>query len=208
MYVPLTIAVLGLLTAAMLILRSLWWRLPGRRRTALLVLAAMSATLPVISIVTKWSTTSDVANALLHWIALAGYELILIRFSLLRPQWLTSLCAVVLFVPMLGASLLLPLTEIFHRSHNEVFEIGGPYVCERSPWNTTGAETPGFSLTIYYRPRLVPFLRHQKQQSAFNADQCEASASMASILWGTGNVLFHCPPRPGQTPVEHVLPLN
>jgi hypothetical protein len=208
MYVPLTIAVLGLLTGAMILVRFFWWRLPNRLRMVLLAIACISTMLPVISIATRWSTTSDKANAVLHWSAVAGYQLILMRFSLLRPQWLTSFCAVILIVPTFGASLLLPLTEIFPMKHRDVFEIGGRYLYERVPWDTTGTEVPGFTLMVYTRPRFAPFLRHRIQQSAFNAGECQASESSASILAETRQVLFHCPAKPGQQDIEHILPLN
>lgn len=208
MYVQLTIVVLGLLTGAMLVLRFFWWRLPDRLRTALLAIASVSVTLPVISLVSRWSTTSDRANTLLHWTAMVGYELILMRFSLLRPQWLSSFCAVVLLVPAFGSSLLLPLADIFDPKRSDVFEIGKAYLCERRPWDPIRGETPGFSLSVYYRPRIASFLRHRVQLSAFNTEECEASASTAWILSGSREVLFYCPAKPGQRPVEHILPLD
>lgn len=208
MYVPTTLAVLGLLTGVVILLRSFWWQLPKRSRVILLAIASVAALVPVLSILTHWETTSAKVNALLHWTAVAGYELILMRFSLMRPRWLTTICAVILILPIFGASLLLPLTKIFKRSHAEVFSIGGPYLCERSPWATTATEVPGVDVKVFYRPRMAPFLRHRVQLSAFNSEQCEASASTASILPGAREVLFHCPAKPGQAPVEHILPLK
>lgn len=208
MYVPSTIAVLGLLTGLVILLRSFWWRLPQGWRRVLLAIALVGAVLPVLSVVAHWETTSARMNTLLHWIAVAGYELVLMRFSLMRPRWLTTICAVILVLPIFGASLLLPLTEIFKPNDSEVFEIGDRYLYERSPWATTGSEVPGFDVTIYYRPRIAPFLRHRVQLSAFNSEQCNASASTASILPGARQVLFHCPAKPGQAPVEHILPLR
>ncbi len=208
MYVLMTIAAMGVITGAMILLRFFWWRSPWTARALLLAMACLSATLPILMIVTRWETTSDRANTLLRWIAFAGYELILMRFSLMRPQWLTSICAVVLLLPVLGTSLLLPLAELFHRKHKERFSIGGPYQCERSPWDISGTEVPGVNLTIYYQPKLAPFLHHQRQLSAFNAVECESSAATASILPGNKEVLFHCPAKPGGAAVERILPLN
>jgi len=208
MYVLVTIAALGVVTGAIVLLRFFWWRAPLKIRAALLTGACVSATLPIFILVTGWETTSDRANTLLRWIAVAGYELILMRFSLMRPQWLTSISAVVLILPIFGASLLLPLTELFHKKHREKFSIGGPYYCERVPWDISGTEVPGVNLIIFYQPRFVPFLQHQIQLTAFNAVECEPSAATASILPGKRQVLFHCPANDGGTSVEHTLPLN
>lgn len=208
MYVQMTFAALGLLTCAILALRFFWWRLPHRLRTLLLVLAGFSTILPAVSMVTKWSITYYHANTLLNWIAVVGYQLVLMRFSLVRPQWLTSICSVVLLLPIFGASLLFPLTAIFHPNDAEQFGIGGPYLCERAPWETRGGEIPGFDLSVYYSPRFAPFLKHRLQRSAFNTGECEAAISTASILHSSNEVLFHCPAKPGREAVERVLPLK
>src|SRR5215468_1484090 len=100
MYLQRTYAALGLLTAAMIVLRFFWWRLPHRLQTALLWIGGISAVLPALSLVTRWSITSDHANTFVNWVAITGYLLILMRFSLMRPQWLTSLCAFVLLLPI------------------------------------------------------------------------------------------------------------
>jgi hypothetical protein len=208
MYIPTTLAVLGLLSGLVILLRSFWWRLPERSRAPLLAIALVAASLPVLSMVTHWETTSARINALLHWTAVAGYELILMRFSLMRPRWLTTICAFILVLPIFGDAFLMPLAKLFEPDDAEVFAMEGPYLCERSPWPTIGNKIPGFNLRVLYRPRIAPFLRHRVQLSAFNSEQCVASASTASILPGAQQILFHCPARPGQAPVEHILPLK
>ena len=201
-------AVLGVLTAAILVFRFFWWRLPERLRSLLLSFAAVCAILPAVTLVTRWSITSTRANTLVNWIAIAGYELILLRFSLVRPQWLTSFCSIVLLLPVFASSTLFPLTQIFHPKDTELFRIGGPYLCERSPWQTSGGETPGFDVRVYYQPRFAPFLKHGLQRSAFNAEECEAAQSTAVIVPDSRRVLFHCPAKPGQGAVDHILPLK
>ncbi len=207
MYVLITIAGLGMLTGVVILLRFFWWRTPAQIRTALLTVACVSATLPILMILTHWETTSDSANILLRWIAVAGYELILMRFSLMRPQWLTSISAVILILPILGASLLLPLTEMFHRRPKVRFNIGGPYHCDRLPWDTSGTEVPGVNLIIYYRPKFAPFLHRQVQLGEFNAAECEPLAATALLLPDQRQVLFYCPAKQGGA-VKRVLPLN
>jgi len=86
MYVQMTFAGLGLLTGLILILRFFWWRLPPPVRAAALAVSAVTAILPAISLVTTWSITSNEANTLMNWIAIAGYQVLLLRFSLIRPH--------------------------------------------------------------------------------------------------------------------------
>ncbi|HEX7158081.1 MAG TPA: hypothetical protein VF214_03645 [Edaphobacter sp.] len=211
MYVQKTYAALVLLTAAMFVLRFFWWRLPQRIQSALLWFGGVSAILPALSIVTKWSITSDRANTLLNWIAIAGYQLILMRFSLIRPQWLTSFCSFVLLLPIFGASLLFPLTEIFRPRVTTAFQIEGPYLGERTPSETSGTSEPEcriYDIRLYYRPRFAPFLKHRLQRSAFNTLECDASRSTAIVLHDSDEVQFHCPAKSGKPALDHVLPLS
>src|SRR3954468_14817806 len=113
MHVPITIGILGLLTAAVVALRFLWWRLPSWLRKLMLGCAAAMVLVRFFFLVSLWSTTSTRVNALLCWTAVIGYEVVLVRFSLMRPQWLTTISAVILLLPILGSSLLLPLTRVF-----------------------------------------------------------------------------------------------
>lgn len=207
MYIPLTIAVLGLLTVAMIVLRFFWWRLPLRLQTLLPVIGAGLALLRLFSVALQWSTTSLQANVLLQWGAVLGYELLLVRFSLMRPQWLTAVCAAILFVPLFGSTLLLPLTKLFHRDPVEITSIGGSYLGERMAWESVAGQNTGYDLTVYYRPPLLPFLRHQVQRFAFNTVECDAAASYAVANPAQKTVRFFCPGNPGQQPLDHTLAL-
>ena len=162
MHVPITLGVLSLLTGAVFALRFLWWRQPSWMRRVIIVCAIGMVSIRFFFLVSQWSTTSTRLNALLCWTAVIGYEVLVVRFSLMRPQWLTTISAVILLLPLLGSTLLIPLTRIFDWSPAEISPIGGHYICEKSPWDTAGNGTNGMDLIVFYRPPFAPFLRHLK----------------------------------------------
>jgi hypothetical protein len=208
MYVQLTLAALGLLTIGMIVLRFFWRRLPDQLQTVLLAVACSSAVLPILSMVSGWSIRPAKGDALLHWISVAGYELVLVRFSLIRPQWLTSFCAVVLLLPMFGSSLVFPLVGAFHPAAIQSVAIDKNHHYERMAWDTTADEVPGFEIVVYRTPSFAPFLKHKLQRSAFNSDECVASEASASLLPDGRNVLFRCPAKPGGQAFARVLPIK
>jgi hypothetical protein len=208
MYVQLTLVTLALLTCAMVVLRFYWRRLPDRLQTILLTLACISAVMPMLFMVSRWSINSPKGNTLLHWIAVAGYELVLVRFSLIRPRWLTSFCSLILLLPMFGSSFIFPLTDIFHPADIQSVPIDVRHHYERMAWETTADEVPGFEIVVYSTPGFAPFLKHKLQRSAFNSDECQASRASASILPDGKNVLFVCPAKPGGQALTRVLPIK
>jgi len=212
MYLQQTYAALGLLTAAMIVLRFLWWRLPRRMQSALLWVGGISAVLPALALVTKWSIASNHANTLVNWVAIAGYLLILMRFSLMRPQWLTSLCALVLLLPVFSSALLFPLADFFHpRDMTAAFQIEGPYLGERTESEASTNDDSRcriFDIKVYYQPKFAPFLKHRLQRSTFNTLECDAARTTAIVLHDSGEVQFHCPAKPGKSALDRILPLN
>jgi hypothetical protein len=209
MHVPVTFALLGLLTGIIVVLRFLWWRLPPWLRSLALVCATVMVLIRFAFILSRWDMTSTRLNALLCWTAVVGYEILLVRFSLMRPRWLTSLSAVILLVPLFGSTLLIPLTRIFDWERADISSIGGNYICEKSPWDTTVAGNTGMDLIVFYRPPFAPFLRHLVQRAAFADDQCDSAASSAVADVTNKVVHFHCPGRPGkQADIELTLPLR
>lgn len=113
MHIPTTIAALALLTAAMLLLRIYWTRIDFRLRFLLIRGSIGIITLHVFFAVSKWGTTSSYINVVINWLAIAGYELLVLLFTRLSPKWLTALSAVILIAPLFASSILLPLTRIF-----------------------------------------------------------------------------------------------
>jgi len=209
MYVPITLGLLGLLTAAVFVLRFLWWRLPSWMRRLLLGCAAAMVAIRFVFLISQWSMTSTRLNALLCWTAVIGYEVLLVRFSLMRPQWLTTISAAILLLPLLGSTLLLPLTRVFDWSPADISAIGGNYICEKSPWDTAGNGTKGVDLVVFYRPSFAPFLRHLVQRSSFGDDQCDSSTAFAIADPINKIVEFRCSGHPGkQQDIGHTLPLR
>lgn len=209
MHLPLTFGLLGLLTAAVLLLRFCWWRLPQWLRRTLIVLAAAMVLVRIVFIGLQWSTVSTRLNALLSWAAVSGYEILLARFSLMRPQWLTSLSAIVLLGPLIGSTMMIPLTRVFDWAPADISSIGGPYILEKSPWDTDAAGNTGVDLIVFYRPRFVPFLRHLKERASFSNAECRAEAASVEADLKAHTVHFHCPPREaGKAPLDVILPLQ
>jgi hypothetical protein len=201
---------LGLLTGAIFVLRLLWWRMPSWLRGLMLGCAAMMVLVRILFLVSRLSTTSTRLNALLYWAVVAGYEVLLARFSLMRPQWLTTLSALILLFTLLGSTLLLPLTRVFDWAPADISSIGGNYICEKSPWDADGIGNTGVDMIVFYRPPFAPFLRHMVQRSSFGDDQCDASSASAVADPTKKVVHFRCPGRPGkhQRDIVNTLPLR
>jgi hypothetical protein len=209
MHLPITFGLLGLLTAAVLLLRLCWWRLPRWVRRSLIVLAAAMVMMRIASDGLQWSTVSTRLNALLSWGAVGGYEILLARFSLMRPQWLTSLSAIVLLAPLIGSALMLPLTRVFDWSHADISSIGGSYIVEKSPWDTDAAGNTGVDLIVFYSPRFAPFLRHLRERASFSSAECRTEDASVKADLTARTLHFHCPPRvEGKPALDVVLPLR
>ncbi|RZU39892.1 hypothetical protein [Edaphobacter modestus] len=209
MHLPLTFGLLGLLTGAVVVLRLLWWRMPWWLRRSILATACALVLLRIGSIATQWSFTSTRLNAVICWTAVAGYEVLLARFSLMRPRWLTSISAIVLVVPLIGSTLLIPLTRIFDWSAADISELAGPYILEKSPWDTGDSGNAGVDLYVFYRPPLIPFIRHMSQRASFGDDVCNPSAASAELDPKKRTAHFHCPAKgDGKPPIDVILPLR
>ena len=209
MHFPETIGLLLALTAALVVLRFNWRRIPRKLELLLLVFAAMPVAIRLLFILTQWSTISPRFNAMLYWLAVAGYELMLVRFSLMRPRWLTSISAFILFLPIFGSTLLFPLTGIFDTEPPDISSIGDNYIVERNPWDAVIAGHAGFDLVVFYRPAYAPFLRHIVQRSSFSDEQCDSAAATATADSLHNLVHFRCPGHHGaQDAIEFALPLR
>src|ERR1700678_3069248 len=75
MPIPLTFATLALMTAAMIVLGVFWLRVPPGLRFFLPRAAIVLVLLHGFFVITRWGTTSERLNALINWLAVAGYEL-------------------------------------------------------------------------------------------------------------------------------------
>jgi hypothetical protein len=210
MYIPITTALLALLTVAMLLLRIFWSRVPPQLRFFLIRASIAIIIVHGLFVVTKWTTTSDRLNAVINWMAVAGYELLVLLFSRLSPRWLTLPSTIVLLIPLFASSILVPLTHVFEEAPHKNASLGDNLFSEVSPWSNVEGGNKGVDVVIYYSPPFAPFFRHKLQTIPFNDQECDSFAASAVAFPAKKVVLGHCPNWPSQTPgtVEKRLPLR
>jgi hypothetical protein len=209
MHIPITIAVLALLTVAMVLLGICWMRVHPRLRFFLIRVSIVMIVLHAFYAVTKWGTTSIYLNVVINWLAIAGYELLVVLFSRLSPRWLTSLCAAVLIAPLFAASIMLPLTYIFEPGDIKEEPIGNHLYYRAARWNIGGTANSGVDLDIFYSPPFAPFLSRRVQSQPFNSDECDAFRAFVLPGPTPGTVIARCPHRPGQPEdVDKLLQLH
>jgi hypothetical protein len=129
----------------------------------------------------KVGTSSSYINVIINWLAIAGYELLVLLFSRLSPKWLTTLSAVILIAPIFASTVLLPLTRIFEPGTIPRVPIGNHLYYKVAPWSVDGAANSGVDLDILYSPPFAPFLSHKVQSQPFNTQACNAFASFALL---------------------------
>jgi hypothetical protein len=200
MEVMITAAYLGLLTAAILVLRIFWLRFPAGLRRFLLRAAVAAILLHVFFVVTKWGTTSTRMNAIVNWLAIAGYELLVLLFSRLSPKWLTSLSATILLIPLLASSIIYPLTLVLVPDSIPRVPMGNHLFYKSVAWGNSGTNNSGVDLNIYYSPPFLPFLMRKVQSQPFNTEECNAFAALALPGPEPRTVLARCPHWPAQPP--------
>ncbi|WP_158793838.1 hypothetical protein [Granulicella sp. L60] len=198
MHIPITIAALVLLTAAMLLLRIFWTRLTPRLRVFLVRGAIAMAALHVFFVVTRWGTSLTYVNVIINWFAIAGYVLLVMLFSRISPRWLTSLSAAVLLAPLFTTSVLLPLTMIFQPGIIPAIPIGNNLYYKVAQWSNNGEGNSGVDLDVLYRPPFAPFLSRRVQSQPFNTQECNAYAASALLGPRPRTVIARCPHWPTQ----------
>jgi hypothetical protein len=210
MHVPITTATLALLTLAIFVLRIFWLRVPEAARFFLIRAAVALVILHVLSSATQWGTSSDRVNVLIKWGGIVSYELLLMFFSRMSPRWLTSVCALILLVPVFASSIIMPLTHIFDSNTYKVASIDNDLAYQKVPWGEDASANTGVDLLIYHRPRFAPFLRHLQMSIPFNNRQCNAGATFVIPGPDPKTVLARCPQWPSQGPgtVDRLLHLR
>ena len=204
-----TIGLLLAVTIAAIVLRAYWHRLPRRVENVLLTAGAVAVVIRFIFIVTLWTTVYPHVNAVISWLSVIAYELVLVRFSLMRPRWLTSICAFILVLPMFGSTLLFPLTGIFDTEPSNVRPVAKNYELQRDPWDVKISGRSGYDFGVFYRPGWLPFMHHIAQRSSFSKDQCRADEVSVSIDAQRHLVHFHCPGHHGaKDDIDLTLPLK
>jgi hypothetical protein len=210
MYIPITTAALAVLTVAMILLRIFWLRVPTRLRTFLVRASIAMIVLYAVFAVTKWTTTSDRLNVLINWLAIAGYELLILLFSRLSPRWLTIPSAAILLLPLFASIVVIPLTHLFYPGTVKTGPVGNRLFYNVDPWTYSGGGNAGVDVIIYYRPPLIPFLRHKLQTISFNDQECNSSDASAELGPAPKTILGRCPFRPvgSAGTFDKLLPLH
>jgi hypothetical protein len=197
-----TIVTLSLFTALFVLLRIRWSRLPHRFRRLLFTVAIASIVLMAAAFGARISTTRDHLNFAVYWCAVLGYIFFVILCTRLRPIWLTSLIAIVLILPLLSASALLPLAAIFSHQSHHIQSIDDNLVSDLVPVDAVTDGASGADLTIYRRTALLPFLQRRKQAARYFNTQCDTSAAHAILQPDRRKVLMICPALPGHPPED------
>jgi hypothetical protein len=198
MQIQITIAVLALLTAAILLVRIFWTRFPPRLGRFLVRGSIVMIAIQTVFEATKWGTSAAHLNVLIAWLAVAGYELLVMLFSRFSPKWLTVLCACILIVPLFASSILFPLALLFQRGLAPRVPIGNHLFYRLVTWQSGGASDVGADLDIFYSPPFAPFLTHKIQTQGFSSRDCNAAAAYAELGPTPGTAIARCPHWPGQ----------
>ncbi|GGA62822.1 hypothetical protein GCM10011507_13020 [Edaphobacter acidisoli] len=193
MHLPLTFGLISALTAAMLVVRVYWQRIPRAFKTALVVFAAGVIIIFFGAYATKWRISSGRLNFAFCWALLASWEILLLLFSLLKPRWLTGIIAVVMLLPLLSASIIFPLASALGPLPATTIDLGDHILSERTPWGTGTFRTTGTDLTLYYQPAWMPFLRLSLRSARYYNGQCDADAAYAVLQPDGSHVQMVCP---------------
>jgi hypothetical protein len=199
MYLPITLASVLLLTFVILLLRIFWLRVPATLRLYLIWAAVAVMLVDIALTATKLEVASDRMNVILKWLAIASYLLLLMLFTRLSPRWLTSICGLILLVPVFAASFLMPLAPLFDPATHALVPITSNLAYQKLPWGGDEVgENSGIKLVVYSRPRFAPFLRRDAQLIFLNNRQCHTDEAVAVPGPNPRVVLVQCPRWPAQ----------
>jgi hypothetical protein len=211
MHVLPTLGVFLALLALLVVVRLNWSRIPPRIQSILIVLSLIALAVQGLSSATKWATTVYDLNIMIRWSAVAAYEFIVILLTLLRPRWLTIIIAIILIVPLLSASLFLPLAPIFDHSPHRIDSVSDTLITETTSWYSVSQGASGVDIDLFQVTPYLPFLRHTIAGTRLFNSQCDAAGARVLLLPDRASVLFHCPAWPSQTndgPRDYVLHLQ
>ena len=212
MHVLPTIFTLALFTAAIVLLRLRWQRLSGNLKQRLICLGIASISTLCLAVLSRVSTTNDQVNVLVYWCCILSYIFFVVIFTLIRPYWLTLLIAVILVVPLLSSTAILPLDAIFvHQQHQET-ALGAGLTSDLVPIDPPLAPAAtGADLSIYRRPAWAPFLQRKLFGARYFDTECHSSAAFATLQPDRHSVLMVCPATPDRPPADgrsYLMPLS
>jgi hypothetical protein len=210
-HVPLILATLIVCIAAIALLRLRWPRLSLTRKRRLVSFAVAYLFLFPVALFSGIVTTFEHFNTLVYWGFICSYIFLVILLTLLRPLWLTSLVAVILILPLLSASVFLPLGGIFSTKPHIIRSIGRGFYTDLDPIDAVTAGASGADLSVYQRRSWAPFLQHKFIGVRYFNTQCNAAAAYAEIKPESHGMLLICPVAPGFPPEDtrrYLLPLT
>jgi hypothetical protein len=145
----------------------------------------------------------------LYWGCIASYELFVLLFTLVRPVWLTSVIAFILIVPLLSASIFLPLVPLLgspSATRAITQSIGNRLYADIVPWysGTNPSVPEGMDLYLNYRPVWAPFLQHQRQKDRLYNTQCDTAKTSVTLLPDGENIRIDCPAWPSEPPLNSI----
>lgn len=203
MHLTLTFATLLAVTAILVLLRLRWTHLSPNLRRTILATACAICIIFLLSYGTGWSTTGVRLNYIFYWLFLASVEFFVLLITLVPPRWLTSLIAVVLLLPILSASIFLPLTAVF-AAPPVTTPIGDHLVSTATPWNSGKIGITGIDLDVYYRPAMMPFLQRRLKANHLYNTQCDTGKAFVVIQPDQRSILLVCPVNSGQA-ADHLI---
>jgi len=190
----LTLLLLAVVGVALLLLRSRWSTFTHTRRRSFLLGACAAILLFLLGRISGWTTCSDRLNYGVYWAAIVGYLFLLTVLSLNRPRWIASGSALILAIPVLGASIFLPLGGVFNPAPRRIQALGDHLYVSWQEFSDRDTASSGVDLEVLSRPRLLPFMQHTRLAGRFYNQRCHASAT-AVVLQPDGNTVFvRCPP--------------
>jgi hypothetical protein len=198
MKVLLSLAVFLTLTGVLILVRFRWPLSSARARSWMIAIACVVPLVGGTCAAMSWSTVYPWLNAVVYTGVLVSYEFFVILFTRLRPRWLTTTIGVILIVPLLSASVFLPMSDLL-RKPTVTVDLGSRFLSEVLPWGTGGPQTSGTDLTIFYRPAWLPFMQKSLLSSRYYGGQCNAWAAYAVLQPNHRSALMVCPPWPGPT---------
>lgn len=197
MHAPITSAAIALLALVLLPLRFVWPRLSEQMRRRLPTLVIVVFATALLPHVTHWGTRWHTVNSVLDWVGLACYLILLVLFTRLQPRWLTTISAIILFLPLFAASPMLRLAELFDVQARPVVRLTDRQVVERSGWNLQPMGSSGADLTLFREARWAPFLWHEEMLLRFTDADCDTSAIRFKVDPDQSRALLQCPYRAG-----------
>jgi hypothetical protein len=196
-HVPATLALFASLLILLVVLRLRWPRLSNQLQRLMIVAACAALAIQGLISVSGWTLNNSLLRVTIYWAAMVAYEFFILLFTFLRPRWLTTMIAIVLILPLLSASIFLPLAALFDHSEHHAQLLGDTIWSETTPWNSVLGSISGTDVDIFERNSHIPFLRKSLGGVRFYSSQCDIAGLKIKLQPDRRSIYFHCPNRSG-----------